>query len=83
MKITPYDINKLGTMKGYAKSDNLRLLEEFVNSDLDCVKIEDYPHKRAAGCYTSFYSAIKRYNMTGVKVCTRGEDVFLVKVKPE
>lgn len=83
MKLTPYNISKLGEIRSYAKSNNLKMLEEFANSNYDCVKVEDYPHKTATGCYTSFCKSIKRFNMTGIKVCIRGGDVFLVKVKPE
>ncbi len=83
MKLTPYDINKLGGIRGYAKTNNLKVLEEFANSDSDCVKVEDYPHKTATGCYTALNKSIKTFNMTGIRVCQRGQDVFLVKVKPE
>lgn len=83
MKITPYDINKLGAINGYVKSNNLKILEEFANSNHECVKVEDYSHKTPTGCYTSLFKSIKTYNMTGIRVCIRGKDVFLVKVKPK
>lgn len=85
MRLTPYEKEKLGELmkESRGKSDIFAILNEFANSDLNCVKIEDWTQKTATGCYTSFHRSITRYRMTGIRVVKRGNEVFLVKVLPE
>ena len=42
MKLVPYDVAKLPGKNVYSKSENLRILEEFANSGLECVKVEGW-----------------------------------------
>ena len=79
MRITPYDIKKIKNTKGYKKSELQELLEEFLESGKDCVKIEDWTQKTAPSCASSFNTAAKRYHMTGVRAISRNGEVFLVK----
>lgn len=57
---------------------NQRLLMRFAESGLDCVKLEDWPHKNARSLVASLHSTVKRLNLN-VSVIRRGDDVFLVK----
>lgn len=77
MKLVPYEISKLGSIKGY--SNNRALLQEFVESDLDCVKVEGFTQKEARYCASSLSNSVKRYRIANVKVITRKNEVFLVK----
>ena len=80
MRLVPYDKKKLGNLRARGcKSNIFSILEEFANSDLDCVKIEGWTQKNAIGCQTSFIRSIKHYNMTNIRVVKRGEEVYLVK----
>ena len=81
MRLVKSDVKELGVIRSYATSENLLLLEEFANSNEECVKIEGYPHKTATSCYGAFFNSIRRYKMTGIKVCMRGDNVYLVKTK--
>lgn len=85
MRLIPYEKEQLGELRkgGYNKSDIFTTLNEFANSDLNCVKIEGWTQKNAVGCYTSFHRSISRYKMTGIRVVKRGDEVFLVKIIPE
>ena len=85
MRLVPYEKEKLGELKrgGHGKSDIFTILNEFANSDLNCVKIEEWTQKTANGCYTSIHRSISRYKMTGIKVVKRKDEVFLVKIIPE
>jgi hypothetical protein len=76
MKLVPYDINKA---KRRPKTDNFAVLEEFANSGLECVMIEDYTQKNANICATSLRTSIKRYRRAGVSAFVRDGKVFLVK----
>lgn len=80
MRITPYNLNKIENVTGYyKKSELLKILEEFTESDMESAKIEDYSHKSASSCVASFGNAIRRYKMNGIKALTRNGEVFLIK----
>lgn len=80
MKMVPVEKNKIESVirpKGYL----VTMLEKFLDGNYDCVKIEDYPHKKASYCCSSISECIKNNKMVGVKVIRRGTDVFLVKTE--
>lgn len=80
MKLIPFDQKSLkGVNDDYRYIYNC--IKDFHESDMDCAKIENYPHKSAAVCRESFATAIKRHGYRNfVKVSKRGEDVFLIRV---
>ena len=78
MKMTPYDSSKLKTY-GYKRSSNLELLEEFANSGIDCVKVEDWTQSTPNSCAGSLNSSIKRYNLYGIRAISRDGEVYLIK----
>lgn len=65
----------------YKPCSNQQLLEEFVDSGLECAKVEGWTTKNAANCATSLNTSRKRYHMGGFKAISRGNDVFLIKTK--
>lgn len=80
MKLVPYDIKKIE--KGfYARSENLRLLTEFTESNMDCAIVDNYAHKNANYCSTALNVSIKRYGIAGIKSIVRNGVVYLIKVK--
>lgn len=78
MKLVQYDINKL-IKKKRVRSNNLAILEEFMNSGLDCVKVEGFTNKNTKSCCNSLNLSIKRYGYKTIKSVTYGGEVFLVK----
>lgn len=77
MKLIPYDRSKIGKKR---RGANQAIIEEFVNSGHDCVKIENYTHKSAESCEASFGKSIQRSPYKdSVDVCIRKGEVFLVK----
>lgn len=78
MKLVPYDIKKIsGTVY---QSDNRSIIEEFVHSPYDCVKIEDYTHKSAESCRASLRNSIHHFGYDDKILVTRRKDeVFLIK----
>ena len=75
MKLIPYDEKKIY----YAKTSNLRILEEFLNSGLTCAKLEGFPQKNAETCACSLRSSIRHFKMQGIKIIKRGETIILLK----
>ena len=80
MTLVPYNKKELGRLT-YERTSNLKILEEFVRSDLDCARVDGYVHHSAASCASALRASIKRFGMHGVMVIKRKEEVFLVKVK--
>lgn len=80
MKLVACDIRKLGGVKSfYKKSANLILLEEFVNSNMNCARVDDFPQCDAKSCSSSLNASIRRYKMNGIEAhCVRNH-VYLIK----
>ena len=79
MKLTPCNISELGLSKEEKKSENQKILEEFVASGLPCCKVVEYHQRNAAAAQTSLYSSAKRYFGDKVTVIRRGDNVYLVR----
>lgn len=79
MKMVPYNAEKL---RHYKLTKNYRLIDGFLNGDDNCVQLVDHGYKSAHVAQSVLTMSIVRFRFAGVKVVTRGEDVFLVKVKP-
>lgn len=80
MKFIAYDKNKIET-RGYQRSDNLKLLEGFAESGLECAKVEDWTQKNAFICAGSLQHSIKRYRMNNLRCVTRSGEVFLIRTE--
>ena len=63
------------------KSKNLHILEEFINSGMDCARVDGYDNSKAEYCASSLSTSIRRFKLFGVKAIKRGDDVFLIKVR--
>lgn len=81
MKIVPYDREKLLFQRHYKRTKNLQILEEFMDSDEKCVQLIDYEQCNAKSCQSSFQHSIQNFGFVGVRVVTRGDNVFLVKTE--
>lgn len=78
MKMVPYDVNKIENC--YIPGRNQKIIQDFIDSDSICVKIEDYPHKSAKNCQIAMIRSLKAMHIKTVKVIVRGKNVFLLKV---
>lgn len=77
MKMVPYNKDELKYLK---PGHNQKLLLEFAESGLDCVKLEGYPQKNAKTCQSNLSTAAVRLGLRHIKVVVRKENVFLLKV---
>ena len=79
MIAVPYDFKKIELKKSYfKKSDNQKIIEDFLASGQDCVKIEDWTQKSAMCCAGVLNKSIERFKLTGAKAISRNGEVFLV-----
>lgn len=79
MKLVPYDKTKLGG-SFYKRTNNLKILEEFVDSDYDCVEVREYNHSKPAHCSSSLANTIKRFKMNNLRAILRDGHVYLIKI---
>lgn len=80
MTLVPYNKNDLNPVT-YKRTSNLKIIDEFVHSELDCVRVDGYTHKSAIVCAQCLRVSVKRFGVPGIRVVQRKDDVFLVKVK--
>lgn len=64
----------------YKRTKNEKILEEFVNSDMEIAEVKEYTNKDAKSCSNSLNISIKRFHMTGIKSILRNEKVYLIKI---
>lgn len=76
MKLIPCDKKELGHI--WKPTKNFEILQEFANSDLDCVRV-GYDHTCAKNAVTSLSKSIKTFRMDGIKVVQRKDKVYLIK----
>ena len=78
MKLVPYDEKQLPKSRLYRNRD---LIKGFMESENDCVKIEDYSHCSVASCQASFCKAIKNLGLEHTVRCvSRKGEVYLIKI---
>ena len=86
-KLIPFDICELKTMKirrgagtGYTPRNIIKLIEEFVEMDCDCCKVNSYDSNRKAHIECTILRRTVDYGgFDNVKVILRGKNVFLVR----
>lgn len=79
MKIVPFNKKEIRDLNRYRHTKNQKILQDFIDSGLDCVKIEDYPHKSASVCCGVLRKSAERFHMNNIEILYRGEDVYLVR----
>lgn len=81
MNLVPCEIKDVQVRtNGYKLSKNLKILQEFIEMDVDCMEVVDYTNKTAESCSNSLRYSIKRYKLSGITACTCNHKVYLVKV---
>ena len=77
MKLVP--ANREEVHGAYKKSENLLLLEEFINSGMDFAKLEELGDRSAYSVAASLRSSAKRYGFHAVTTMTKNGVVYLIK----
>lgn len=67
----------------YKKSNNLLLLERFIESGMGCAKVEGYTHNSPLSCAASLSRSIKNYNLHGIMCIQRKNNVYLIRIEDE
>ncbi len=77
MKLIPVKENLKITF--YKKTKWLDIIDEFVNSEMKCAKLEGWTNKTSSSAASACNISIKRFNKKGIKAIERKGEVFLVK----
>ena len=81
MKLVKCDRKEIRSNVYWRKTDNMKLIEEFANSSLDCAKVEGWTQKSATGCAGSLNKTIKLLHKNNMKAISQHGEVFLVKTE--
>lgn len=77
MKMVPFDAKKVS----YRLCKNQRIINEFVESGLDCAKIEGWTHKNAYIAQRGFTMTTRRMHLEDtVMAASQKGEVFLIRV---
>ena len=78
MTLVPYEKSKVGYAM-YKMSKNQKLLNEFVESGLDCAQVNGFTTQDATTCAASLNASIKRFKIAGIRAISRKGCVYLVR----
>lgn len=78
MRLVPYDKSKIRS-KYFAVTVNQQILDEFVNSGLECAKVEGWTNASPGSAANSLNTSIKRFKYGGIKAVSYNKEVYLVK----
>lgn len=78
MKLVPYEKSKLN-YGAYKVSNNYKILNEFVESGLDCARVDGFTSKTAGNCAAALKKSIKRYKFGGISAISRKGCVYLIR----
>jgi hypothetical protein len=81
MELIAYDRDKIENIGSYKKTENMRIIDEFIESGLDCAKVEGFTQKRAWSCADSLNKTMVRMKKAGIKALSRKGEVYLVKLE--
>lgn len=62
------------------RTENRKILEEFIASDCDCCEVLDYTAATAYGAASSLNRSISWYRLGGIKAIVREERLYLIKL---
>jgi hypothetical protein len=75
MRLVPYDRSKLKRRN----SDNYTIIDEFVQSGLECAKVEGWTQAQSSSATNSLNSSIKRFRFANVRAIAYKKEVYLIK----
>lgn len=79
MKLVPHDRNSIGSI--YQKTKLLTIIDEFIESGHECVKVEDFHHKNAYVCAGCIRKSIERFHRNSVECSVYRGEVYLTRVR--
>lgn len=79
MELVKRNIKNIRRVSFFKKSDNLNILEEFIESGFDCVEVKNFTQKSAKICASSLANSIKHYRFSGIAAISRKNHAYLIR----
>ena len=81
MRFEAFDMKKLRTIgRGYNMCRNQQILQDFIDSGLDCAELKDFTHHDAKSCQSSLWNSMKRLGLNNsIAIISRENRVFLIR----
>lgn len=80
MRFEACDRGEVRRLRVFKVCRNQQLLEDFIDSDLDCAEVKDFTHINAKSCQSSLTASARRFGVNkSVKVILRDNRVFLIR----
>jgi hypothetical protein len=77
-KLIPFDKKNIPGKGEYAKTKNYTILMEFIESGIECAKLEGWTHRDEHGAAASMNNSAKKFRL-GVRAIARKGEVYLIK----
>lgn len=79
MKLVPMDAQEVRKDLAAKRCNNQKLIEEFVNSEHECVEVVGYSQKNSKICADCLRVAMKSMKIYHIRATVKGDHVFLIK----
>lgn len=80
MKLVERRISEIPNLNGYKKTKNMKILDEFVQSGMECAEVEGYTNKTACSCANSLRVTIEKQRYGGITAISRDNRVYLIRL---
>lgn len=81
MRLVECDKSEINTRQVFKKSKWMKVIDEFLESGMECCKVENYTNKDAKSCSAALNVAIKHYHKGGIRACLSDGVVYLIKIE--
>jgi hypothetical protein len=81
MKLCPVNKRDAVGKRSYKKCKNQAILEEFVASGYECVRVEEFEAKSANVAAAAMRKSCARFGFHGIEVFTRGNSLYLARTE--
>lgn len=77
-KLVKVDVSELSNLKR-KRTDNLKILEEFMAMEVPCVEYTEFTQKTGYICQRSFELSARRYGFKNIQASCRNGHVYLIR----
>lgn len=79
MRLVPVE-RKTATKKWYKSGKNQKLIQAFLDSEVDCARVDGWAHKNAFTAANTLNRSAESMGAQGVHAISRGANVYLIRV---
>lgn len=80
MKLVERRISEIPNLNGYKKTKNMQILDEFVQSGMECAEVMEFTNKTASSCANSLRATIEKQRYGGITAISRNNKAYLIRL---